>query len=158
MSPDPITRGPLLGVDFGLARTGLASSDEGMRVAFPLEILQGSRRKVDYEIQRICREREIRGAVLGLPRHMDGREGDLAPKVRQLARRIHGRLGIPVWLWDERLTTSEVERRMREAGTRGRPRDDLAATVILQGFLDAKGWKRPSLFGVEEEGTHGVES
>jgi putative Holliday junction resolvase len=158
MSPDPFTPGPLLGIDFGLARTGLASSDDGMKVAFPLEVLQGSMRRVDGEIRRICREREIRGAVLGLPRHMDGREGDLAPKVRQLARRIHGRVGIPVWLWDERLTTAEVERRMREAGTRGRPRDDLAATVILQAFLDAKGWKRLPLFGVPEEGGRGAES
>jgi putative Holliday junction resolvase len=158
MSSDPLTPGPLLGVDFGLTRTGLASSDEGMKVAFPLEVLRGSMRKVDYEIRRICGEREIRGAVLGLPYHMDGREGDLAPKVRQLARRIHGGLGIPVWLWDERLTTAEVERRMREAGTRGRPRDDLAATVILQAFLDAEGWKRPPLFGVEEEGGLGAES
>jgi putative Holliday junction resolvase len=158
MSPDPITEGPLIGVDFGLARTGLASSDEGMRVAFPLEILRGSIRKVDYEIQRICRERGIRGAVLGLPSHMDGREGDLAPKVRQLARRIHSHVGIPIWLWDERLTTAEVERRMREAGTRGKPRDDRAATVLRQAFLDAKGWKRPPLFSVEEEGSKGVES
>lgn len=152
MSADPSNQGPFLGVDLGLARTGVAACDEGLKLAFPVETLRGSAGRIEGELIRICRDRGIRGVVLGLPLHMDGREGDLAPKVRRLARRIFSRLEVPVWLWDERLTTVEVERRMREAGAGGRPRDDLAATLILQAFLDAEAWRGSPLVGGEEGG------
>jgi putative Holliday junction resolvase len=139
-------QGPFLGVDLGLKRTGLAVSGEGSPVASPLEILDVPRREKEERIERIIRERAIRGAVLGWPLHMDGRPGEMASKVRRLGERIARRSGIPVWTWDERLSSVEVDRRAREAGRRAAPRDDLAATVILQGFLDGQGWKRPPLF------------
>lgn len=133
---------PLMGVDPGLARTGLSICDTGLKVATPVAVLRGGLRRVESDIRRTARERGAGGLVVGLPTHMDGREGELAPRVRRMAARLARSLGVPVWLWDESLSTWEVERLAREAGTRGRGRDDLAAVVILQGFLDAEGWKK----------------
>jgi putative Holliday junction resolvase len=124
-----------------------------MKVAVPIGILEGPVRGIGEDLERVCREREARGIVLGLPRHMDGREGDLAPKVRRLARRLRRRLSVPIWLWDERLTTAEVERRSREAGGGSRHKDDLAATLILQGFLDAEAWTREPFLGDSKDET-----
>jgi putative Holliday junction resolvase len=151
--------GPLLGIDFGLARTGLSASGGRPPVATPVGVLRGPLRRIEGEIAAACSERGARGLVIGLPRHMDGREGDLAPKVRRLAGRLARRVRIPVWLWDERLSTREVERRARESGRSARGRDDLVAALILQGFLDAAGWLRePDAEAPESRssGSHGA--
>ncbi|MBU1700928.1 MAG: Holliday junction resolvase RuvX [Candidatus Eisenbacteria bacterium] len=147
-----IENGPLLGIDLGRRRTGLAKSDPDLRVATPLVIVEAAGNKLDFSILDHCRKNEVTGVVLGLPRHMDGREGDLAPRTRRLAAYIHRQLNIPVWLWDERLSTLEVDRRAREGGKRQQPRDDLAATLILQGFIDAQAWKRPPAHAGDDPG------
>lgn len=131
----------LLGVDYGRRRTGLALSDPEGRLAYPLETLTS--RGLDDLAARIAEratEHEVSGIVLGLPRHLDGRPGELVPEVEGLAARLRER-GYAVSLWDEQLTTWEAERLLRDvpgAGKREKkPTDAMAATVLLQAYLDS---------------------
>ena len=121
---EPRSRLCLLGVDYGRARTGLAVSDPEGRLAYPLQTL--SFRGLDDLAARIAEhaaEHDASGVVLGHPRHLDGRPGELAGEVEGLAARLRAR-GLRVVLWDERLTTWEAERLLKEAPgkkRRGRP-------------------------------------
>jgi putative Holliday junction resolvase len=134
----------ILGVDWGRARVGLAVSDELALMAHPLAQLKFE--SVEATAAALCRVAREQGAaeiVLGLPRNMDGSEGESARTVRNLAAAV-GRLGGgPVELWDERLSTWEADRVLREGPRRSRAdkkklRDQAAACVILQGYLDAR--------------------
>ncbi len=133
----------VLGVDWGRARAGVAVSDELGRFARPLASLPvSSQEKLSEDIVRLA-EREGAGAiVLGLPRNMDGSEGESAAAVRRLAERLSS-AGRAVELWDERLTSWEAERLLGAAGPRKRTgekgaKDRIAACLILQGYLDAR--------------------
>ena len=136
--------GRLLGVDWGERRIGLALTDETRTIARPLATLtrrQGKR----FPMQQLlahCAEHGVAGIVVGLPLDERGEEGEAAAAARRLAADIARRSGLPVELWDERLTTARALRTVREMGgsTRGR-KDDvdaLAAAVMLQHFLDAR--------------------
>ncbi len=131
----------ILGVDWGRVRTGVAVSDESGLLARPLKTLEGlSLEGLAEGIARAAAEEGAGSAVLGLPRHMDGREGENAPLVRRLGDFLIAR-GIAVVYWDERLSTWQADELMKESGTPGRKkkarRDRLAAAVILQGYLDS---------------------
>jgi putative Holliday junction resolvase len=133
-----------MGIDLGDARIGLAASDPGGSIALPLDTLEriGPRKDVERIAQRAL-ELEVRVVVVGLPKLMSGEEGTQASLAREFAERLARRLGdVPVELWDERLTTVEAERTMVSGGVGRRRRktlvDPLAATLILQGFLDAR--------------------
>jgi putative Holliday junction resolvase len=134
----------VLGVDWGRARVGVAVSDELELIAHPLSTLAaGSLETVARELAALARARAAREVVLGLPLNMDGSEGDSARAARQLAERLRVDAGLPVTLWDERLSTWEAERRLgetRRAKKRGEPglRDRAAAAVILQSYLDSR--------------------
>jgi putative Holliday junction resolvase len=135
----------LLALDHGEKTLGLAISDRGLRVASPLETLR--RRKFTEDaaaLQRICAEQGIGGLVFGLPVNMDGSEGPRCQSVRQFARNLAEIAGFdpPMAFWDERLSTSAVERVLiAEADLtrkrRGKLIDKMAAAYILQGALDA---------------------
>ena len=133
-----------MGIDLGDARIGLAASSPGGSIALPLETLERIGPRQDVErIARRALELEVRVVVVGLPKLMSGEEGQQASLAREFAERLARRLGhIPVELWDERLTTVEAERTMISGGVGRRRRktlvDPLAATLILQGFLDAR--------------------
>ncbi len=132
----------VLGIDYGRKRIGLARSDESGLLASPLPVFTRSGRIAD-DLDRLVRligEQEVVRIVIGWPLHMDGAEGEMAGEVRALARELHARTGLPVELFDERWTSiqaenvliaSDVPRRRRR-----NLRDGLAATLILQGFLD----------------------
>lgn len=131
----------LLGIDWGRVRLGLAVSDETGLIAQGLPSLQ--RTGLVADMTRICQvasEWGVAGVVLGLPRNMDGSSGPAALEVEGFAQRLRERAGVPVHLWDERLTTLAAERTLIEAGVRRRARrsvvDQVAATMILQSFLD----------------------
>lgn len=138
---EPLIDLRLLGVDYGRRRTGLALSDPDGKLALPLETL--SFRGLDDLAARLAEkaaEHEAGGIVIGYPRHLDGRPGDLAPEVESLAEKLRGR-DLRVVFWDERLTTWEAERRLKEAGrslraSRARV-DAAAAAVLLQTYLDS---------------------
>ena len=134
--------GPLIGIDLGMKRTGLAICDDGQKVAVPLLTLEKERKDSD-RIRRIRRMAEQRGAVgfvLGLPLNMDGTEGEMATWARAFGQKLSEKSGLPVTLVDERLTSAEAREGMSEVGaseTRQKELvDQVAASLILQSWLD----------------------
>jgi putative Holliday junction resolvase len=132
-----------LGLDLGRATIGLALADEVLRTARPLRTLRRRGEAEDLAALRaVVAEYEVERAVLGLPLNMDGSEGPSARMARAFAVRLEGALGIPVELFDERLSTFEAETRLRELGFSARAQRDKvdaeAAAVILQGWLDRR--------------------
>ncbi len=131
----------ILGIDWGKVRLGLAVSDESALIAQGLASLPRVGEKKDVAaIGRYIAEWQIGAIVLGLPRNMDGSMGESARAVEAFGHRLTEALGIPVHLWDERLTTMAAERTLVDAGLRRNARraviDQVAATMILQGYLD----------------------
>jgi putative Holliday junction resolvase len=131
----------ILAVDWGRSRLGLAVSDELGLIAQGLASLPRVDETQDVEaIGAYIRSLDIEAIVVGLPRNMDGSLGASADAARAFARVLHDRLHVPVHMWDERLTTLAAERMLVGAGVRRRARravvDQVAATMILQGFLD----------------------
>ncbi|BAS28446.1 Holliday junction resolvase RuvX [Limnochorda pilosa] len=133
--------GPLLGLDVGSRRIGLAVSD-------PLRMSASGAGTVDRlkagwmeRVAEVAREHGVTGLILGLPRRTDGSQGPEAEAVLRMGRRLSARTKLPVTYWDERLTTRQAERALLEGGlSRARRRavvDQTAAILILQGFLDA---------------------
>ena len=142
--PIPPT-GRILALDWGLVRIGLALSDESQTLASPLETLvrrRGKRLPMPRLLELVADHSPVVGIVAGLPLTPDGDEGESAIKARTLAESVAARTGLPLELWDERLTTARALRVVREQGgsTRGRKEDvdALAAAVLLQHFLDAR--------------------
>jgi putative Holliday junction resolvase len=135
------TRGPLLGLDPGTRTIGVAVSDGLRMTATGLETIRRTRFTDDAaRLAEIARGRGVAGIVVGLPRNMDGSEGPRAQSARAFARNLAERLGLPVALWDERLSTVAVERALIAADSSRKRRaeviDKLAAAYILQGALD----------------------
>ena len=134
-------KGALMGLDPGTKTIGVAVSDGLQMTATALETIH--RRKFAQDAARlaeIAQGRSIAGVVVGLPLNMDGSEGPRAQSSRAFARNVAEKLGVPVALWDERLTTAAAERMLIEADTSRKRRaeviDAVAAQHILQGALD----------------------
>jgi len=133
--------GKLLGLDLGTKTIGVAVSD-GMRYsATPLETIQRTKFTADaVRLVQLIAENQAVALVLGLPLNMDGSEGPRAQSTRTFARNLSQKTPLPILFWDERLSTSAVTRMLIEADTRRDKRaevvDKLAASYILQGFLD----------------------
>lgn len=131
----------ILALDPGTRRIGLAVSDPTGTLARPLSAVErrGGQDWADAVITLI-EELEAVEIVVGLPRHMDGSEGDSAADARRMAETLRTRTNLPVRLWDERLTTVAAERMFRETGVNTRRArryiDSAAAVLILQGYLD----------------------
>ncbi len=136
--------GRILGIDWGKVRIGLALSDESQTLATPLETLQrraGKRFPMQRFLELNALHRPV-GLVVGLPLSLEGEVGESAAAARELAAALSRRSGLPVKLWDERMSTARTLGAIREQGgsTRGRKADvdALAAAVLLQHFLDAR--------------------
>ncbi len=132
----------LLGVDYGSVRIGLAVSDAERRLASPLVVYQRRSPERDAEYFRALVETEEIGAiVVGLPVHLDGREGPKAAEVRAFGAWLAEATGLPVRFWDERFSTVEAESALWQAGLthkkRKARRDRVAAQILLQAYLDA---------------------
>jgi putative Holliday junction resolvase len=134
--------GPVLGLDFGARRIGLAVSNPEATLAFPAGTLERAGLDRDLAALRsLIEERGVTRVVVGLPLHMDGRSGVGADAARAFARALAGATSLPVELLDERWTTSEAERALREAPSarrRGRKQiiDSMAATLLLRTYLE----------------------
>ena len=134
----------ILGIDLGTRRIGLALSDPDATIAYPLQILERQGRKKDVAaLARLVDEHSVGRVVVGLPVHMDGRRGPEAKAAEDFAAALHRASGLSVDLIDERWTTLEAERSLREAGMtgkRGRKRkqhvDAVAASLLLRCYLD----------------------
>ncbi|MBR1600280.1 MAG: Holliday junction resolvase RuvX [Alphaproteobacteria bacterium] len=133
----------LLGVDYGAKRIGLAVSDLMCGIATSYKIIYRSTWENDVaEIKKIVKEKEIGGFVFGLPLQMNGQEGEIAKEVRAFADKLILEIPLPVLFWDERLSSSAVERFLIDEidlsrAKRKKVLDSSAAAYILQGALDA---------------------
>jgi putative Holliday junction resolvase len=133
----------LLGLDLGTRRIGVAVSDELGLLAHGLTVVtrHGGQRDLDA-IAQLAHEEEVVGVVIGLPLNMNGSEGAAAARTRRFVATLAERIKLPVYLWDERLTTWEAEEIIKDASVRKRKRkqlvDKIAATLILQSYLDAR--------------------
>ncbi|MSP20961.1 MAG: Holliday junction resolvase RuvX [Alphaproteobacteria bacterium] len=131
----------LLGLDPGEKNIGVAICDPGLTVATSYSTLRrGKLGALIEELRAIVTAESIGGIVVGLPRNMDGTEGPKAQSARQFGRSVEKELGLPVALWDERLSTAAVTRTMIDNDTsrarRAEVVDKMAAAYILQGALD----------------------
>jgi putative Holliday junction resolvase len=135
-------RGRLLGVDFGTVRIGLAVTDPERKIAFPLTTYQRQDLSRDAAFfQKLAQGENIMRLVVGLPVHLDGREGNKAAEVREFGQWLGETTGLPVVYFDERFTTAHAEQLLWNAGLthkeRKARRDKLAAQIFLQAYLDA---------------------
>ncbi len=136
------TKGRMLGIDFGEARTGLAISDASRMLATGVGNIKGGGLEKSVEaIAEVVADERITAIVLGLPINMNGTEGPRATRIRQFAAMLEERLPhVPLALMDERMTTMAASRFLNETNTRGQKRkgviDTLSAEIILQNALD----------------------
>lgn len=140
----------IVGLDFGLARIGIAVSDERKIIATPLVTLKAER-KVEQTVGKLMQQLEahqkeysyqIEEIVIGLPLLMSGKMGFLADEVKIFIEALKQITSIPIITWDERLTSVQAERSLRESSLTRKKRssliDAVAAVIILQNYLDSK--------------------
>jgi putative Holliday junction resolvase len=149
-------RARTLGLDLGAVRCGVAIDDELGKIAHPRPYAPAKDRKLLVEELVALAARENVGRfVLGLPLELSGREGRAAEKSRAFAQRLADASGLDVILWDERLTTVEAARALRDGGTDARGAkeiiDSAAAATILQGWLDARALRRETARGAKKK-------
>jgi putative Holliday junction resolvase len=130
-----------LAIDYGRKRTGLAVSDPAEKIASPLDVLLTNKLLMPQILQHIHRQ-NVRAVVVGLPLNMDGSEGPQAGLVRQFADQLQQHTNLPVYFYDERLTSFEADRKLAPAkltrAKRSKRLDAIAAATILQSFLDSR--------------------
>lgn len=139
----------IMGLDFGSKTVGVAVSDPLLVTAQGLEIIrrkeENKLRQTLARIETLIVEYEVEEIVLGLPKHMNATEGVRVELTQDFKEKLERRTGLPVILWDERLTTVAADKAMIEAGIRRENRrdyvDKIAASLILQGYLDNRSFR-----------------
>lgn len=139
----PTLRGTVLAFDLGLKRTGVATGELGIGVAHPLTVIHADSTQARLDaIARLVAEWQPALLVLGLPTHADGSEHEMTRVARNFGRKLESRFALPVFLADERHTSTAAESELHEAGIHGKKHkalvDAVAAQLILQGFFDAR--------------------
>ena len=135
---------PVLGIDFGSRRIGLAVSDAEDRIALPLDPIESGGPEKDLRsLGDLVRERGIDRIVVGLPIGLDGQRGAQAEAVGRFADSLRETLALPVDLLDERFTTRMAERTLDEGSRRGRRKkkaviDSVAAAMLLRTYLERR--------------------
>ena len=137
-----------LGIDLGAARVGLALCDDLGMLAHPLETVnvKGVGDIAGY-VARVVEKEKVEVVVIGLPRNMDGSHGPAAVHAREFGEKLRAKVpGCEVVYWDERMTTVAAQRALHEAGRNVKKSraviDQVAAQMILQGYLDAEAMRR----------------
>ncbi len=139
----------IMGLDFGSKTVGVAVSDELHVTAQGVETIQrkspGKLRQTLARLEELIVEYQAEKIVLGFPKNMNDTEGERCRKTLEFKEMLERRSGLPVILWDERLTTVAAERALMESGVRREARksyvDKVAAVLILQGYLDAQAFQ-----------------
>ena len=139
----------IMGLDVGSKTVGVALSDSLLLTAQGLEIIrrkeENKLRQTMARIEALIAEYEVGEIVLGFPRNMNATEGLRAELTREFQDKLEKRTGLPVTLWDERLTTAAADKAMIESGIRRERRkeyvDKIAAVFILQGYLDRRNYE-----------------
>lgn len=140
----------IMGLDYGTKTVGVAISDALLVTAQGIETItrkdEGKLRRTLARIEELCEEYEVAEIVLGLPKHMNNDIGERAESSLVFKEMLERRTGLPVHMWDERLTTAAAEHVLIESGVRRENRkeyvDKIAAVLILQGYLDMCAMKR----------------
>ncbi|MBV9156594.1 MAG: Holliday junction resolvase RuvX [Acidobacteriaceae bacterium] len=156
LSHESPAHGRVLALDVGKKRIGLAISDELGITAQGIETLERSRIREDLEqLKQIANRWSVRTLLIGKPLHMSGAESRQSQYTAEFAERLQRHVGLPVIFWDERLTSTEAERRLREAGAsledRKKAVDRIAAVLLLDSYLEY----RRNAEAVEEENRFG---
>ena len=136
----------IMGLDYGDKTVGVAVSDEMMLTAQPVETIKRERatklRRTCARIEDLIEEYDVETIVIGLPKKMNNEEGERCERTREFGSMIEQRTGLTVVYQDERLTTVEADAVLQESGVRRDRRkqyiDKMAASIILQGYLDGK--------------------
>lgn len=132
----------IMGVDLGHARTGIAVCDKREILASPVKVITAyTNEKVAAEVTALAKELRAEKIVVGLPKNMDGSEGESAQNARAFAAMLQESTGLPVVMQDERGTTVTAHGYLTETNVRGKKRkqtvDAVAAVIILQNYLDS---------------------
>ena len=138
-----LSHGKYLGVDYGDVRTGLAECDPSGLIASGIgTISEGGMRKTAIRVASEAASRNCKKIIVGLPKNMDGTEGEKAKTIRAFADLLREHTEIPIEFYDERMTTMIAHRFLSETGTYGKKRkntvDAVAASLILEGYLAFK--------------------
>lgn len=136
----------IMGLDYGSKTVGVAVSDPMLITAQGLEIIrrkdENKLRQTLARIEEIIAEYEVGEIVVGFPKNMNNSVGDRGELSLEFKDKLERRTGLPVFMWDERLSTVEADKVMMDAGVRRENRKDfvdkIAATIILQGYLDRR--------------------
>ena len=136
-----INHGKYLGVDYGDKRTGLAECDvSGMLASGICTVSEGGMRNTAVRVAKEAESRSCKKIIIGLPKNMDGSEGERADVIKVFAKLLTEYTSIPIDFYDERMTTMEAYRFLGETGTFGKKRraaiDTLSAEIILQNYID----------------------
>ena len=136
----------IMAIDYGDARTGIAVSDSsGTLAGDAWTINDWNAESVAGKIEEEAAKRGVQALVLGYPRNMDGTAGPRAERSEQFAKLLQQKSGLSVTLWDERRTTIDAHRILSDNGRHGKKRkqtiDAVAATLILEGYLNSQGQK-----------------
>ena len=140
----------IMGLDFGSKTVGVAVSDSLLMTAQGVEIIrrkeENKLRQTLARIEELIVEYEVGEIVLGLPKNMNATEGIRVELTLEFKDKLERRTGLPVHMWDERLTTVAADKTMMEAGIRRENRkeyvDMIAASLILQGYLDRRSMEK----------------
>lgn len=133
----------MMAVDLGLVRTGLAVCDAGEILASPLcTIEEGNPEKVPQKVWGKAKEERVEAFVVGLPKNMDGSRGESAVRAEKFAEKLREISGLPVDMWDERMTTMSAIGFLNETDIRGKKRkaviDAVSASIILQNYIERR--------------------
>jgi len=145
-SPGSVT-GRVLALDVGAKTIGLAVSDALGITAQGLETIRRRNKRADFAtLEHVLRQHDVREIVVGYPLRMSGSAGTQSDRMTAFAEELRQRFALPVHLWDERLTSAQANRLLRETNMSIRRRaqvvDRLAAVLILQSFLDHRSTSR----------------
>jgi putative Holliday junction resolvase len=140
---DAAIRPRVLGLDVGSKTIGMAISDPLGITAQGLPTIRRKNKRLDFEqLGNVLRQYSVAEIVVGYPLRLSGNEGTQSQKMQEFAEELRGRFGLPVHLWDERLTSSQANRILREAELsikkRGEAVDRMAAVLILQSWMEAR--------------------
>ena len=150
LTPKEHPAGRILGLDVGSRRIGIAVSDPLGVTAQGLETLQRRNKRQDFAaLERLIREYAVREIVVGLPLRMSGAEGTQSDKMQEFAAELRKKFRIPVHLWDERLTSAEANRLLRQTDLsiekRAKAVDRMAAVLILSSWMEGNSHPGPGL-------------
>lgn len=143
MSAPEAPSGRVLGLDVGSRRIGIAVSDPLGITAQGLQTLQRRNKRHDFlHLDRIVRDYAVKEIVVGLPLRMSGEPGTQSEKMQTFAEELRRHFKLPVHLWDERLTSAEANRLLRQTDLsiekRAKAVDQMAAVLILQGWMEGR--------------------